>query len=415
MNDRRVVVTGIGVISPIGLSVKAYWNSLLEGESGIGKITRFDVSQYPTQIAGEIKGFNPQEFDIDSKKEKRIDLFGQYAVAAAKEAFETSGLNMEEEDPYRCGVIVGSGIGGLATVEAEHIKLLNRGPRRVSPFLIPSMIIDIAAGDISIKYGMRGINYGLVSACASSAHAIGDSMRMIQYGDADVIITGGTESSSTALGLAGFCSAKALSSRNDEPQKASRPFDADRDGFVMGEGAGILVLEELEHAKNRGANIIAEVAGYGATADAYHITAPHPEGAGGINAMKKAIKDAGLNSEDIDYINAHGTSTLLNDKIETMVIKKVFGEHAKKLVASSTKSMTGHLLGAAGAVEIIACIQSINTDKVHPTINQENPDPDCDLDYVPNEARDKVVNAALSNSLGFGGHNAAVVVKKFSG
>lgn len=413
MSSRRVVVTGMGVISPIGLNVKDFWNSLIEGKSGISRITRFDVSEYSSQIAGEIKEFNPGEFGIGAKKARKVDLFVQYALAAATEAYKSSGLDVDKEDQFRMGAIIGSGIGGLATVETEHIKLLNKGPRKVSPFLIPAMIIDIAAGEVSIKYGLKGVNYGVVSACASSAHAIGDSMRMIQYGDADVIFTGGAESSSTTLGLAGFCAARALSTRNDEPERASRPFDAQRDGFIMAEGAGILVLEELEHAKKRGAEILAEVAGYGATADAYHITAPHPDGAGGIHSMKKAINDARFNLEDIDYVNAHGTSTPLNDKVETQVIKNVFGEYANSIAVSSTKSMTGHLLGAAGAVELIACIKSINEDIIHPTVNYENPDSDCDLDYVPNVARSKKVNVALSNSLGFGGHNAAIVVKKF--
>lgn len=414
MSDMRVVVTGIGIVSPVGLSIKDFWDSLIKGKSGIGKITHFDASQYTSQIAGEIKDFNPGNFGIDPKKLKRIDMFVQYALAASKEAYESSGLDMEKEDPFRCGTIIGSGVGGLKTIENEHIKLLDKGPKRVSPFLIPGMIIDIAAGEVAIKYGLNGINYGIVSACASSAHAIGDAMRMIQYGDADIIFCGGAEYSTTPLGLAGFCSARALSTRNDEPQKASRPFDAQRNGFVMSEGAGILVLEELEHARKRGANILAEVIGYGATADAYHITAPHPEGAGGINAMKNAIKDARINPEDIDYINAHGTSTPLNDKVETQVIKNVFGDHANNLAISSTKSMTGHMLGAAGGIELIACIKTINEGVIHPTINYENPDPECDLDYVPNEARQKVVDIALSNSLGFGGHNAVIIVKKFS-
>ncbi len=415
MSERRVVITGMGVVSPVGLTVKEYWDSLLAGKSGINKVTRFDVSQFDSQIAGEVKNFNPSDYGIDAKKSRKTDLFVQYALAASKEAFESSGLDIEKEDPFRCGAIVGCGVGGLATIEREHIKFLNKGPGRISPFLIPAMIIDIAAGEISIKYGLHGVNYGVVSACASSAHAIGDAMRLIKYGDADIIFAGGAESCSTTLGLGGFCAAKALSTRNDDPEKASRPFDVDRNGFVMSEGSAILVLEELEHARNRGANIIAELAGYGATADAHHITAPHPEGLGGINAMKKAIKDAGMNPEDIGYVNAHGTSTKLNDKIETYVIKEVFGDNAKTLAISSTKSMTGHLLGAAGAVELVAAIKTINDGIIHPTINYENPDPDCDLDYVPNKAREKEVSAALSNSLGFGGHNAAVIVKKFCG
>jgi len=414
MNERRVVVTGTGVITPIGKTVDEYWKSLLSAKSGIDRISRFDVSEYTSQIGAEIRDFNPEDFGVEAKKAKRIDLFVQYSLAAAREAIQMSGINTEQEDPFRCGVITGSGIGGLLTVEAEHKKMLEKGPRKVSPFLIPAMIIDIAPGEIAINYGLKGINYSVVSACASSAHAIGDAIKMIKTGTADVIVTGGSEASITPLGLAGFCSARALSTRNDDPEKASRPFDAERDGFVMGEGAGILVLEEMEHAKKRGAQILAEMAGYGATADAYHITAPHPEGVSGMQAMKLALEDGKINPDDVDYINAHGTSTLLNDKIETQVIKNVFGSRAKEIAVSSTKSMTGHLLGAAGAVEMIACIKSINEGVVHPTVNYENPDPECDLDYVPNEPREKEVKVALSNSLGFGGHNATLAVKKFS-
>lgn len=415
MNDRRVVVTGLGAVTPLGFSVQENWDSLIAGKNAIGKITKFDASAFTAQIAGEIKDFNPADFGIDAKKARRIDLFVQYALAAAEEAFTMSGLDMSKEDPFRCGTVIGSGIGGLATVEKEHTKLMEKGPRRVSPFLIPGMIIDIAAGEVSIKHGLNGLNYGVVSACASAANAIGDSMRMIKYGDADVIISGGTENSTTELGLAGFCAAKALSTRNDDPERACRPFDAERDGFVMSEGAGILVLEELEHAKKRGAVIFAEIAGYGATGDAYHITAPHPEGVGGIRALQRALEDAKMNPDEIDYFNAHGTSTPLNDKTETKVIKEVFGDHAQKIAISSTKSMLGHLLGAAGAIELIACIKSLNENIVHPTINYETPDPECDLDYVPNKAREMEVRAAISNSLGFGGHNAALIVKKFSG
>ncbi len=415
MNKKQVVITGMGALTPIGPDVKTYWNSLKEGESGIGKITRFDVSEYSSQIAAELKNFDPEDFGISKKKRRRTDDFIIYSLVAAVESIKNSGLNMGKEDPYRCGTIIGSGIGGLNTIEKDHTKLLKKGARRVSPFLIPSMIIDMAAGEIAIKYGLKGPNYGVVSACASSAHAIENSMRMIQAGDVDVVVTGGAENSLSPLGLAGFCSLRALSTRNDDPQSASRPFDAARDGFVIGEGAGIIVLEELEHAKKRGAKIYAELVGHGATADAYHITAPQPDGKSGTAAMKTALIDSGLNPEDIDYINAHGTSTLLNDKIETKVIKNVFGTNSEKLPVSSTKSMTGHLLGAAGAVELIACVKTINDGVVHPTINYENPDPECDLDYVPNEARDMEVNAALSNSLGFGGHNVSLVVKKYSG
>ncbi len=413
MSDRRVVITGMGVITPLGLTVEEYWSSLIEGRSGIGRITRFDVSEFTTQIGGELKGFDPEDYGIDSRKVRRSDRFVLYVMAASKEAMRSSGLDMNREDPFRCGVVLGSGIGGLMTVEEEHKKMLQRGPRRVSPFLIPAMIADMGPGEVAIQHNLKGINYAVVSACASSAHAIGDSMKMIKAGAADVVVSGGSEASITPLGLAGFCSAKALSTRNDEPEKASRPYDAQRDGFVMAEGAAVLILEELEHAKKRGADILAEIAGYGATADAYHITAPQPEGLSGTQALKTAVADSGLNPEDIDYFNAHGTSTPLNDKIETQVIKNVFGEHARRLAVSSTKSMTGHLLGAAGAAEAVACIKSIKEGIVHPTINYDNPDPECDLDYVPNTAREMKVRAAVSNSLGFGGHNASLVLRKF--
>ncbi|NLB34411.1 MAG: beta-ketoacyl-ACP synthase II [Elusimicrobia bacterium] len=414
MGRRRVVITGMGIISPIGLSLDEYWDSLINGRSGVGRITRFDTTDYTAKIGGELKGFDPENFGIDKRHVRRSDPFIIYAIAASMEAVKMSGLDIDKEDPFRCGCILGSGIGGLLTVEREHQKLLERGPRRVSPFLIPSMIADMAPGDVAIQHNLKGPNYGVVSACASSAHAIGDAMRVIQAGDADIIVSGGSEASISPLGLAGFCSARALSTRNDEPEKASRPYDADRDGFVMAEGGAILVLEELEHAKKRGAEILAEVAGYGATADAYHITAPQPEGLSGTQAMKLAIKDAKLNPEDIQYINPHGTSTPLNDKIETQVLKNVFGDHAKKLAISSTKSMTGHMLGAAGAAEVIASVKTINESLVHPTINYDTPDPDCDLDYVPNQPREMEVNAVLSNSLGFGGHNATLILKKFS-
>lgn len=414
MSERRVVVTGMGVVNPVGLSVDEFWDSLINGRSGIGRITRFDTSEYTTQIGGELKNFDPENFGIDKRKARRSDLFVIYALAASEEAVRMSGIDFDKEDPFRCGTVLGSGIGGLMTVEEEHKKLIEKGPRRVSPFLIPSMIADMAPGEVAIRYNLKGINYSVVSACASSAHALGDAMKMIKAGAADVVVSGGCEASITPLGLAGFCSARALSTRNDDPERASRPYDAERDGFVMAEGGAILVIEELEHAKKRGANILAELVGYGATADAYHITAPQPEGLSGTEAMRISIKDAGLNPEDIQYINSHGTSTPLNDKIETQVIKNVFGDHAKKLSISSTKSMTGHLLGAAGATELVACIKTINEGIAHPTINYENPDPDCDLDYIPNQAREMKVDAALSNSLGFGGHNASLVVKRFS-
>jgi 3-oxoacyl-[acyl-carrier-protein] synthase II len=410
---RRVVVTGMGVVSPVGKSVKEFWEALLSAKNGIKLIDRFDVSQFPTKIAGLIDDFNPEE-RIDPKELKRMDLVTQYALYAAYEAILDAGLSEGKFDPYRAGVIFSSGIGGIKTLEEEVIKLKEQGPRRVSPFLVPMMIVDITPGHIAMRYGFKGPNYSVVSACASSAHAIGDAYRLIKYGDADIVIAGGAEAPITPIGLAGFCSMRALSTRNDEPEKASRPFDKERDGFVMAEGAGAVVLEELEHALKRGAKIYAEVVGYGATADAYHITAPHPEGEGAVNSMRLAIEEAGISPEEVSYINAHGTSTQLNDAAETKAIKKLFGEYAYKIPVSSTKSMTGHLLGAAGAVEFIATVMSVYTDKVHPTRNYEFPDPECDLDYVPGTYRELTVNYALSNSFGFGGHNASLLVKKYS-
>jgi len=410
---RRVVVTGMGVVSPLGKIVKEFWEALLSAKNGIKLIDRFDVSQFPTKIAGLIDDFHPEE-RIDPKELKRMDLVTQYALYATYEAILDAGLSEGKFDPYRAGVIFSSGIGGIKTLEEEVIKLKEQGPRRVSPFLVPMMIVDITPGHISMRYGFKGPNYSVVSACASSAHAIGDAYRLIKYGDADIVISGGAEAPITPIGLAGFCSMRALSTRNDEPEKASRPFDKERDGFVMAEGAGAVVLEELEHALKRGAKIYAEVVGYGATADAYHITAPHPEGEGAVNSMRLAIEEAGISPEEVSYINAHGTSTQLNDAAETKAIKKLFGEYAYKIPVSSTKSMTGHLLGAAGAVEFIATVMSVYTDKVHPTRNYEFPDPECDLDYVPGTYRELTVNYALSNSFGFGGHNASLLVKKYS-
>ncbi len=410
---RRVVVTGMGVVSPLGKIVKEFWEALLSAKNGIKLIDRFDVSQFPTKIAGLIDDFHPEE-RIDPKELKRMDLVTQYALYATYEAILDAGLSEGKFDPYRAGVIFSSGIGGIKTLEEEVIKLKEQGPRRVSPFLVPMMIVDITPGHIAMRYGFKGPNYSVVSACASSAHAIGDAYRLIKYGDADIVISGGAEAPITPIGLAGFCSMRALSTRNDEPEKASRPFDKERDGFVMAEGAGAVVLEELEHALKRGAKIYAEVVGYGATADAYHITAPHPEGEGAVNSMRLAIEEAGISPEEVSYINAHGTSTQLNDAAETKAIKKLFGEYAYKIPVSSTKSMTGHLLGAAGAVEFIATVMSVYTDKVHPTRNYEFPDPECDLDYVPGTYRELTVNYALSNSFGFGGHNASLLVKKYS-
>ena len=410
--DRRVVITGYGVISPIGIGADDFWNSLVSGKSGISRISTFDTSQFSTQIGAEVKNFQPEKY-IDKKKIRKMDRFSQLAFAAAKIAIEDAKLDMKKEDPFRVGVIVGSGIGGLSTVAAEHQVLLEKGPRRVSPFMIPMLITNIAAGEIAIAHNIQGPNYSLSSACATSNHTIGDALRLIHYGDADVIIAGGSEAAVTPLGLAGFCSARALSTRNDDPEHASRPFDKERDGFVMGEGAGIVILELLEHALSRGVTIRTELIGYGATNDAYHITAPSPDGQSAARAMSNALADGGVKPEEVDYINAHGTSTPLNDKVETFAIKKVFGDYAYEIPISSSKSMIGHLLGAAGVVELIATILSMEKEMLPPTINYEFPDPECDLDYVPNKARPKKINVALSNSLGFGGHNATLVVRKY--
>lgn len=413
---RRVVITGLGAITPLGQTVKETWENLLKGKSGVGYIDRFDTSNLPVKIAAQIRNFDPLK--RLSQKEagvpiKKLDLFSIYALWAAEEAIEDSALLKGPFDPDRVGVIIASGIGGVETLEREIIVGYTKGYDRISPYLIPMMIPDMASGLIAIKYRFKGPNYCTVSACASSAHAIGDAFRLIRYGDADVMIVGGSEAPIIPTAVAGFSSMKALSTRNDEPEKASRPFDRDRDGFVMGEGAAVLVLEEYEHAMRRGAKIYAELVGYGATADAYHITAPCVDGEGAVKCMLRALKDARLSPDEVDYINAHGTSTKLNDAVETLAIKKVFGERAYKIPVSSTKSMIGHLLGAAGAIEAVATIMTIHTGIIHPTINYENPDPECDLDYVPNEARKKEVNVAISNSFGFGGHNVCLVFKKF--
>ncbi|MBN2908266.1 beta-ketoacyl-ACP synthase II [Polycladomyces sp. WAk] len=410
--SRRVVISGLGVISPIGNDLSTFWNNLIAGKSGVGPVTQFDASDFPTRIAAEVKNFDPLDY-MDRKEARRMDRFVQFAVAAARQALEHAGLDMNQVDVNRVGVYIGSGIGGLATWEEQYQVLLNRGPNRVSPFFIPMMISNMAAGQVSILTGAKGPNSTSVSACASGTHSIGDAFRIIQHGDADVMIAGGAEATIRPLAFAGFCAARAMSTRNDEPEKASRPFDKDRDGFVMGEGAGVLILEELEHAKKRGANIIAEIVGYGMSGDAYHLTAPAPEGEGAARSMAHAIRDAGLKPEDIDYINAHGTSTDLNDKFETMAIKKAFGDHANQLAISSNKSMIGHLLGAAGGVEAVATAMTLKEQIIPPTINYETPDPECDLDYVPNEARRARIRAALSNSLGFGGHNATIVLKTY--
>lgn len=414
MTKNRVVVTGLGCITPIGIGKDAYWQALIEGKNGIDRITRFDVADYPTQIAGEVKDFDASLY-IDRKEAKRMDRFTQYAVASAKLAIEDANLNLDEVDRQRIGTVIGTGIGGVETLSDQSQVLMTKGPGRMSPFLVPMMIANMAAGQVAITFGLQGPTTCVTTACATGTNAIGDAFRLIQHGYADVVVAGGTEAAIVPLAVGGFCAMKAMSTRNDEPHKASRPFDKDRDGFVMGEGAGIVVLESLGHAQKRGARILAEVAGYGANDDAYHITAPAPEGTPQANCMALALKDAGLKPEDVDYINAHGTSTPLNDKGETLAIKKVFGEHAKKLAISSTKSMTGHLLGAAGGIEFIASVLSIISSKVHPTINFENQEPELDLDYVPNSARSMNVDVALSNNFGFGGHNATIIVKKYQG
>jgi len=409
---RRVVITGMGVVSPLGSDVETFWKRLIAGESGIGPVTRFDTSKYNTRFAAEVQGYRTEEF-MDRKEIRRTDLFVQYAIGATAQAVKQAGVSPQSVDVNRYGVVVGSGIGGIATFEDQYRTLLEKGPSRVSPFFIPMMISDMASGQVSIQFGAKGPNYCTVSACSSGAHAVGDAFRIIQHNEADVMISGGAEAPITPVSFAGFCSMKAMSTRNDDPQRASRPFDAQRDGFVMGEGAGIVVLEELEHAKKRGAKIFAEVVGYGATGDAHHMTAPAPEGEGAARAMREAIRDSGLKLESFGYMNAHGTSTPLNDKFETQAIKSVFGEHAKKLPISSTKSMTGHLLGAAGGLETIICVLALERHTLPPTINYKTPDPDCDLDYVPNTARAVELQAALSNSLGFGGHNVTLALSRY--
>lgn len=408
----RVVITGLGVISPLGNDIDTFWNHLIQGKSGVSTITRFDTSDFAVKIAAEVKDFNPLDF-MNKKDAKRMDRFVQFAVAASKMALEHAGLDMDKVEKERVGTYIGSGIGGLETLEEQHKVMMKRGPRRVSPFFVPMMIANMASGIVSIQIGAKGPNSAAISACATGTHCVGDAFKILQRGDADVMIAGGTEATILPMAVAGFSAMGALSTNNEAPEKASRPFDRDRDGFVMGEGAGVLVLETLEHAQKRGANIIAEVVGYGMTADAYHLTSPDPEGDGAKRSMLMAVKDAGLEPEDVDYINAHGTSTDYNDKFETIAIKGAFGEHAKRLAISSTKSMTGHLLGAAGGIETIATALAIKEGIVPPTINLENPDPDCDLDYVPNEARKMRVRAALSNSLGFGGHNATIALKEY--
>jgi 3-oxoacyl-[acyl-carrier-protein] synthase II len=412
---KRVVITGLGVISPVGNDVASFWKSLVEGKGGVGPITAFDPTGFDSRIAAEVKNFDPTHHGISLKDIKRTAKFVQYAVAAAKQAIESSGLDLEREDRNRMGVVIGSGIGSLQTIEEEHKILLNKGPSRLSPFLIPMLIVNEAAGLVAIVHGLKGPNTCIATACASGSHSIGDAYRTILYGDADMMLAGGTEACIVPTSVGGFCALRALSTTNDAPQKASRPFDRDRNGFVMGEGCGLVVLETLEHAQARKANIIAEIVGYGATCDAYHITAPDPDGSGAAAAMTMALKDAGMDPQEITYINAHGTSTKLNDKIETLSMKKAFGAHSKKVMVSSTKSVTGHLLGAAGGVEFVACCLAIKDGVVPPTTNYDHPDPECDLDYVPNTARKVEVSACMSNSLGFGGHNASLIAKKFKG
>lgn len=410
--SKRVVVTGLGVLSPVGNDIDSLWTSLIEGRSGVDYITQFDTTDYSVKIAAEVKGFNPEDY-MEKKEVRRLDRFTQFAIAASQMAINDANLTIDETNAERVGVYIGSGIGGLKTIEDQHSVLLEKGPKRISPFFIPMLISNMASGQVSIYTGAKGPNSAPVSACATGTHAIGDAYLMIERGDADVMIAGGSEATITPLAVGGFASMRALSTKNDDPTKASRPFDKDRDGFIIGEGAGILILESLEHAKKRGAHIYAEVTGYGATGDAYHLTAPAPGGEGAARAMKIAMNRGGVKPEEVDYINAHGTSTELNDKFETMAIKKAFGEHAYKLAVSSTKSMTGHLLGAAGAVEGIIIALALKNGVIPPTINYETKDEDCDLDYVPNKLREKNIQVALSNSLGFGGHNATIMMRKF--
>lgn len=409
---KRVVVTGMGAVTPLGSSVESFWNSIKEGKCGIGEITAFATEGFKSRLAAEVKDFNPGE-RLDKKEARRMDRYCQFALAAAEEAVKDAGLDPDRLDEERFGVIVGSGIGGLITIEEQHSKLLEKGPGRVSPFFIPMAISNMAAGNIAIKYKAKGICTCIVTACATGSHAIGEAFHKIRSGEADVIITGGAEAPITPLAVAGFASMTALSSSAD-PARASIPFDRERDGFVMGEGAGILILESLEHARKRGARIYAEVVGYGATCDAYHMTAPAPGGEGGARAMKLALQDGEINPEEISYINAHGTGTPYNDKYETEAIKSVFGEYAYKIPVSSTKSMTGHLLGAAGAVEAVVCVKAVEEDFIPPTVGYRVKDEECDLDYVPNKGRKSRVQYALSNSLGFGGHNATIIFKKWS-
>jgi len=411
--SRRVVVTGVGIVSPLGIGTEANWDALCAGRSGIDTITRFDASQHSARIAGEVKGFDPLRF-VDKKDVKKMDIFIQLAIAASQFAMDDAGLTIAPDIATRAGVFIASGIGGFSTIEREHKALIEGGPRRISPFFIPATIINLAAGQVSIRFGAKGPNSATCTACSASAHAIGDAFEVIRRNDADVMIAGGSESAITPMGVGGFAAMRALSTRNDEPQRASRPFDKDRDGFIMGEGSGVIILEELGFAQRRGAPIYAELVGYGMTADAYHITAPSEDGDGGMRVMQMAIKQAGITPDKVDYINAHGTSTPYNDKLETMAIKRLFGEHAYTVAISSTKSMTGHLLGAAGGVEAVISTLAIRHQMIPPTINYDTPDPECDLDYVPNEKRAAKIDYVLSNSFGFGGTNGALLFKRFT-
>jgi len=411
--SRRVVVTGVGLVSPLAIGTGANWEALCAGRSGIGPITRFDATQFSARIAGEVKGFDPLQF-VDKKDVKKMDVFIQLAIAASQFAIDDAKLSVTAENALRTGVFIASGIGGFSTIEREHKALLAGGPRRISPFFIPAAIINLAAGQVSIRFGAKGPNSATCTACSASAHAIGDAFEIIRRSDADVMIAGGSEAAITPMGVGGFAAMRALSTRNDEPHRASRPFEKDRDGFIMGEGSGVIILEELEGAKRRGASIYAELVGYGMSADAYHITAPSEDGDGGMRVMQAALKHAGVRPEQVDYINAHGTSTPYNDKLETVAIKRLFGEHARKLAISSTKSMTGHLLGAAGGLEAGITALAIRHQLIPPTINYETPDPECDLDYVPNTKRAAKIEYALSNSFGFGGTNGALLFKRFN-
>lgn len=411
MNERRVVITGIGVVSPVGNNLASFWDSLKAGRSGIGRIDAFDTEKFDCKIAGEVRGYDATPYYKTPKDVRRTDRYTQLAVGAAKMSLDDSGLDLGSIDLDRAGVMIGSGVGGLATMETQVGQMMTKGPDRTSPFMIPMMISNMASGFISMEHGLRGPNMAIVTACATANHCMGEAWRIIKFGDADIILAGGSEACIVPVGIAGFAAMRALSLRNDEPERASRPFDKDRNGFVMGEGAGVIILEEYEHAKKRGAKIYCELAGYGLTADAYHMSAPMPEGEGAARCMHMAMKHAKVNPEDVDYINAHGTSTPIGDACETKAVKRAFGASAHQVAVSSTKSMTGHLLGAAGAVEMAACVMAMRDSLLPPTINLENPDPECDLDYVPNTAREKKVKVAISNSFGFGGHNSSVVIK----